>query len=294
MGHTHSPNNYTTAFVLGIALNLAFVVGEAAAGWYGNSLALLADAGHNLGDVLSLLLAWGGSYLAGRAASARRTYGLRRSTILAALANAIILLLAIGAIGWEALSRLREPQAADGGIVMIVAAVGVAINTATALLFMRGRHSDLNIRGAFLHMAADAAVSLGVVLAGGLILLTQWHWLDPLMSLVIVVVIAVASWELLRESLDLALDAVPSGIDPDAVEAYLSSLPEVRAVHHMHIWAMSTTEVALTAHLIKADGLLDDDFLCRVQAALHDRFGIGHSTLQLETGTATQACGVTR
>lgn len=294
MGHTHSPADHTTAFVLGIALNLGFVVGEAAAGWYGNSLALLADAGHNLGDVLSLLLAWGGSYLAGRAASARRTYGLRRSTILAALANAIILLLAIGAIGWEAFSRLREPQAANGVVVMVVAAVGVVINTATALLFMRGRHSDINIRGAFLHMAADAAVSLGVVLAGGLILLTQWHWLDPLMSLVIVVVIAVASWELLRESLDLALDAVPSGIDPGAVEAYLNSLPEVRTVHHVHIWAMSTTEVALTAHLIKADGLLDDDFLCRVQAALHERFGIGHATLQLETGTAPQTFGVTR
>lgn len=291
MGHAHPPVDYNTAFGLGVTLNLTFVVAEAAAGWYANSLALLADAGHNLGDVLGLLLAWGGSYLAGRAATARRTFGLRRSTILAALANAILLLLAIGAIGWEAVSRLREPQSADGRIVMAVAAIGVIINTATALLFLRGRHSDLNVRGAFLHMAADAAVSFGVVCAGGLILLTHWQWLDPLISLLIVAVIAVASWGLLRESLDLALDAVPSGIDPDAVEAYLRSLPELRAVHHVHIWAMSTTEVALTAHLVKADSRLDDAFLCRVQQELHDRFGIGHATLQLETGAAAQSCG---
>ncbi|HEY9199311.1 MAG TPA: cation diffusion facilitator family transporter [Gammaproteobacteria bacterium] len=291
MGHTHTPTNYNTAFGLGVILNLGFVVAEAVAGWYGNSLALLADAGHNLSDVLSLLLAWGGSHLAGRAATARRTYGLRRTTILAALANAIILLLVIGAIGWEAIIRLREPQAADGGVVMLVAALGVIINTATALLFMRGRHSDLNIRGAFLHMAADAAVSLGVVLAGALILLTQWHWLDPLMSLAIAAIIAYASWELLRESLDLALDAVPAGIDPVAVEAYLRALPGVRDVHHLHIWAMSTTEVALTAHLIKPDGRLDDEFLRHAHAELHDVFGIGHATLQLEAGTTPNGCG---
>lgn len=291
MGHVHAPGNYNTAFGLGITLNLGFVIAEAVAGWYGNSLALLADAGHNLSDVLSLLLAWAGGYLAGRAASTRRTYGLRRSTILAALANAIILLLAIGAIGWEAFMRLQEPHAANGSVVMAVAAFGVVINSATALLFMRGRHSDLNIRGAYLHMAADAAVSLGVVLAGGLILLTQWHWLDPMVSLVIVVIIAIGSWELLRESLDLALDAVPNGINPQAVEAYLRTLSEVRDVHHLHIWAMSTTEVALTAHLVKSDGKLDDDFLKRVHEELHERFGIGHATLQLEAGTAANACG---
>lgn len=291
MGHTHAPANYDRAFSLGISLNLAFVLAESGAGWYGNSLALLADAGHNLGDVLSLLLAWGGHYLAGRAAATpRRTYGMRRSSILAALANAIILLLVIGAIGWEALQRLSAPQTPNGRIVLIVAAVGVVINTATAMLFMRGRHADLNIRGAFLHMAADAAVSLGVVLAGALILATQWYWLDPAVSLVIVVVIAVGSWQLLRESLDLALDAVPGSIDPQAVEDYLRALPEVSGVHHVHIWAMSTTEVALTAHLIKSDTRLDDDFLRRVHAELHDRFGIGHATLQLESGGASGDC----
>lgn len=290
MGHTHAPANYDRAFTLGITLNLAFVLAEAGAGWYGNSLALLADAGHNLGDVLSLLLAWGGRYLAGRAATPRRTYGMRRSSILAALANAIILLLAIGAIAWEALQRLSEPHVANGRIVLVVAAVGVVINTATALLFMRGRHTDLNIRGAFLHMAADAAVSLGVVLAGAMILLTHWYWLDPAVSLLIVVVIAIGSWQLLRESLDLALDAVPGSIDPKAVERYLQALPEVSSVHHLHIWAMSTTEVALTAHLIKADAQLDDDFLRRVHDELRHRFGIGHATLQLESGASAHDC----
>ena len=290
MGHTHAPANYDRAFALGIALNLGFVIAEGLAGWYGNSLALLADAGHNLSDVLSLLLAWGGAFLARRAATMRRTYGLRRSTVLAALTNAIILMLAIGAIGWEALTRLAEPPVANARIVILVAAIGVVVNTLTALLFMRGRHSDLNIRGAFLHMAADAAVSLGVVIAGVMILLTQWYWLDSAISLVIVLVIAVGSWQLLRESLDLALDAVPGSVDPVAVENYLRALPEVSGVHHLHIWGMSTTEVALTAHLIKSDPCLDDAFLRRVHAELHDRFGIGHATLQLESGQAESAC----
>ena len=290
MGHTHAPANYDRAFAIGIALNLGFVIAEGLAGWYGNSLALLADAGHNLSDVLSLLLAWGGAFLAQRAATTRRTYGMRRSTVLAALTNAIILMLAIGAIGWEALTRLSEPPVADARIVIAVAAIGVVINTATALLFMRGRHHDLNIRGAFLHMAADAAVSLGVVIAGVLMLLTQWYWLDSAISLLIVLVIAVSSWQLLRESLDLALDAVPGSVDPIAVENYLRALPEVIDVHHIHIWGMSTTEVALTAHLIKSEPNLDDAFLRRVHAELHDRFGIGHATLQLESGESEAAC----
>jgi cobalt-zinc-cadmium efflux system protein len=293
MGHVHAPASHDRAFAIGIALNLGFVIAEGIAGWYGDSLALLSDAGHNLSDVLSLLLAWGGSYLTARAATERRTYGLRRSSILAALMNAVILLLVIGALGWEAITRLGEPRAPHGMVVIVTAALGVVINTATALMFMRGRHGDLNIRGAFLHMAADAAVSLGVVIAGVLILLTDWYWLDPAIGLLIVVVIAVSSWQLLRESLDLALDAVPGSIDPVAVERYLSELPEVDGVHHLHIWAMSTTEVALTAHLVKCDGRLDDCFLRRVHDALHDRFGIGHATLQLEAGTEGEHCPAT-
>lgn len=290
MGHTHAPPNYNRVFMVAIVLNLLFVVAEAGAGWYGNSLALLADAGHNLSDVLSLLLAWGGHYLAGRAATSRRTYGLRRSSILAALANAILLLLAIGAIGWEALMRLSEPYPANGRLIIIVAAIGVLINTATAMLFMRDRHTDLNIRGAYLHMAVDAAVSLAVVVAGALMLLTQWSWLDSVVSLVIVMVIAIGSWQLLRESLDMALDAVPESIDPEAVQRYLQELPGISGVHHLHIWAMSTTEVALTVHLIKPDAHLDDIFLQRVHAELHARFGIGHATLQLEIGSQAKEC----
>lgn len=290
MGHVHAPASHDRAFAVGIALNLGFVAAEGVAGWYGDSLALLSDAGHNLSDVLSLLLAWGGSYLTARAVSERRTYGLRRSSILAALMNAVILLLVIGALGWEAITRLSEPHVPHGMVVIVTAALGVVVNTATALMFMRGRHGDLNIRGAFLHMAADAAVSLGVVIAGVLILFTDWYWLDPLMGLLIVLVIAVSSWQLLRESLDLALDAVPGSIDPAAVERYLDALPEVEGVHHLHIWAMSTTEIALTAHLVKRDGRLDDGFLRRVHDELHDRFGIGHATLQLEAGTDGERC----
>lgn len=293
MGHIHAPASHDRAFAIGIALNLGFVIAEGIAGWYGDSLALLSDAGHNLSDVLSLLLAWGGSYLTARAATERRTYGLRRSSILAALMNAVILLMVIGALGWEAIARLGEPRAPHGMVVIVTAALGVVINTATALMFMRGRHGDLNIRGAFLHMAADAAVSLGVVIAGVLILVTDWYWLDPLMGLAIVLVIAVSSWQLLRESLDLALDAVPGSIDPVAVERYLGGLPGIDGVHHLHIWAMSTTEVALTAHLVKRDGRLDDCFLRRVHDELHDRFGIGHATLQLEAGTDGERCPAT-
>ncbi len=294
MGHLHTPSSYDRAFALGVLLNLGFVIVEAAAGWFADSLALLADAGHNMGDVLSLLIAWGGSYLAGREATARRTYGLRRSTILAALTNAIILLLAVGAISWEAVMRFSQPHEANGWVVISVAAVGFVINSLTALMFMRGRSADLNIRGAFLHMAADAAVSIGVVVAGVLILLTQWLWLDPLVSLMIVLVIAVSSWHLLRESLDLALDAVPASIDPDAIESYLAGLAEVSSVHHIHIWAMSTTEVALTAHLVKTDNSLDDAFLRRIHAELRDRFGIDHATLQLEAGVLDVECVVAK
>lgn len=282
--HNHGPPNFNRAFAIGIALNIVFVAIEAGFGWWANSLALLADAGHNLSDVIGLLLAWGASYLASHQPSQRRTYGLKRSSILAALLNAVLLLLAVGGIVWEALQRFGSPQEVSAWIIVGVAAAGVVINTATALLFMSGRAHDLNIRGAYLHMAADAAISAGVVVAGLLIRATGWTWIDPLSSILIALIIAYATWGLLRESLDLALDAVPAGIDPTEVEAYLATLPGIASVHHLHIWGMSTTEIALTVHLTKPDGELDDALLERVTAELHDRFHIAHATIQLEQG----------
>lgn len=288
-GHSHAPANFGRAFALGVTLNLAFVAVEASFGLWAQSLALLADAGHNLSDVLGLLLAWGASYLAGRLPTERRTYGLRRSSILAALANAVILLLAVGGIAWEAMIRLFHPEPVAGGTVMIVAAIGFCVNAFTAWLFMSGHH-DLNIRGAFLHMAADAAVSLGVVVAALAMQWTGWNWLDPATSLVIVVVITVSTWGLLRESLDLALDAVPAGIDPTAVLAYLNGLPGVVAAHDLHIWGMSTTEAALTVHLVKPDATIDDQLLAQINRELHDRFGIEHTTIQFELGDEAHPC----
>lgn len=281
-GHHHGPADYNRAFMLGIGLNVAFVLAEGACGFWANSIALVADAGHNLSDVLGLLLAWGASYLGRQQPTVRRTYGLRRSSILAALLNAVLLLLAIGGIGWEALQRFSRPEPVAALVVIAVAAVGVVVNTATALLFLSGRKDDLNIRGAYLHMAADAGVSATVVLAGVAIRLTGWSWIDPAVSLVVVVVIAAGTWGLLRESLDLALDAVPSGIDPAKVEAWLVSVPGIASVHDLHIWGMSTTEVALSAHLIKPDGRLDDELLQKICHELRDRFGIQHCTIQLE------------
>lgn len=282
--HEHTAQDYNRAFVVGIGLNLGFVFLEAGLGLWANSLALLADAGHNLGDVLGLLLAWGASYLSSRRPTARRTYGLRRSSILAALLNTVVLLVAIGGIAWEAIKRLQNPEPVSGLVVVGVAAAGVMVNGATALLFMAGRKRDLNIRGAFLHMTADAGVSAGVVIAGLVIRFTGWQWVDPAASLLVVAVIAIATWGLFRESLDLALDAVPAGIDPAAVEAYLASLPGITAVHDLHVWGMSTTEVALTAHLVKPDGQLDDCLLETVTEELQKKFGIGHVTIQLEQG----------
>lgn len=292
--HDHIPaaHDFNRAFVIGIALNLAFVALEAGFGFWANSLALLSDAGHNLSDVLGLLLAWAASYLSGRQPTARRTYGLRRSSILAALLNAILLLVAIGGIAWEAIRRIQHPEPVSGPTVMGVAAAGVVINTITALLFMAGRKRDLNIRGAYLHMAADAGVSAAVVLAGLVIWFTGWLWIDPAASLVVVAVIAIATWGLLRESLDLALDAVPAGIDPAAVEAYLASLPGIAGVHDLHVWGMSTTESALTVHLVKPDGQLDDCLLLDITRELRVRFGIAHATIQLERG-ATHECDLT-
>lgn len=285
--HDHAPSNFNRAFAIGVVLNLGFVVLEAGFGFWANSLALLADAGHNLSDVIGLLLAWGASYLAAHPPSTRRTYGLKRSSILAALLNAVLLLLAVGGIVWEALQRFGTPEEVSAWVVVGVAAAGVVINTATALLFMSGRKDDLNVRGAFLHMAADAAISAGVVIAGLLIRATGWTWIDPLSSILIAVVIAGGTWGLLRESLDLALDAVPSGIDPAEVEAHLAALPGIAEVHHLHIWGVSTTEIALTVHLVKPDGKLDDALLERITAELHDRFHIEHATIQLEQGIST-------
>lgn len=288
--HAHAPADYGRVFAIGVALNLSFVLAEAVFGVIGHSLALLADAGHNLSDVLGLLMAWGASVLARRRPSARFTYGLRSSSILAALANAVFLLIVTGGIVWEALQRLLHPAPVAGGIVIGVAAFGVLINTGTALLFMAGRKDDLNIRGAFLHMAGDAAVSLGVVLAGIGMLWTGWLWLDPAVSLLISAVIVIATWGLLRDAVNLALHAVPAGIDTEAVRTYLADLPEVAAVHDLHIWAMSTTETALTAHLVMPSGYPGDGFLNRVCGELQTHFCIQHATLQVETGDPLHPC----
>jgi cobalt-zinc-cadmium efflux system protein len=291
-GHSHAPADFSRAFAIGVVLNLGFVVAEIAFGIAADSLALLADAGHNFSDVVGLLLAWGAAALATCKPSSRFTYGLRGSTILAALGNAMLLLFATGGIVWEAIQRLHTPTAVESVTVMWVAAVGVGVNTATAVMFVRGRKDDLNIRGAFLHMAADALISVGVIAAGFLMLRTGWLWLDPAVSLVIAVVILVGTWELLRESVQLALHAVPAGVDSDAVRRHLCGLPGVTEVHDLHIWGMSTTEVALTAHLVIPDGHPGDDFLGRVCHEIHDRFGIGHSTLQVETASGSAPCAL--
>lgn len=290
-GHAHGPVNHGPAFAIGIALNLAFVVVEVAAGFLSGSMALLADAGHNLSDVLSLALAWGAAILARRPPAGRFTYGYKSSTILAALANAGLLLVAIGGIAFETLHRMAAPPAVEGRTMMFVAGVGIAINAGTALLFMRGRHHDLNIRGAFLHMAADALVSLGVVIAGAAILLTGARWIDPATSLAIVLVIAWGTWGLLKDSVKLGLNAVPGHIDEAAVRAHLAALPGVARVHDLHIWPMSTTETVLTAHLIIPAGHPGDAFLADTRRLLHDGFGIGHVTLQIETGDDCEGCG---
>src|SRR4029077_4988852 len=264
-GHSHAPANFNRAFIIGILLNSGFVATEAVFGFFAHSLALLADAGHNLGDVVGLLMAWAASYLLKSAPTPRHTYGFRRSSILAALANAIILLAVTGALSWEAIRRLLHPQAVVGITMIWVAAIGVAINGATALMFMSGRKRDLNLKGAFLHMVADAAIALGVVIAGAVIHFTDWLWLDPVMTLVIGVLIAIGTWGLLRDSLNLSLDAVPAGIESNAVKKYLGDLPGIAKVHDLHIWGMSTTETALTAHLVKPDGKLDDPLLDQIQ-----------------------------
>jgi cobalt-zinc-cadmium efflux system protein len=280
--HAHGRGDYDQAFAIGIALNLGFVAIEAGFGLLANSLALLADAGHNLSDVLGLLLAWGAAWMTRRQPTSRHTYGFGSSSILASLTNAVILLVVIGAIGWEALGRLLHPQPVADAIVMWVAAVGIAINAATAWLFFGGRKNDLNIRGAYLHMAADAAVSAGVLAAALVIRWTGWFWLDPLTSLAITAVIILGTWSLLKESMCLAMAGVPAGIERADVEGFLAELPGVTAIHDLHIWALSTTETALTAHLVRPGGGPDDQFLKEVAEVLQARFRIGHCTIQVE------------
>lgn len=281
--HAHAPKDFGFAFALGTALNLGFVGIEALFGFIANSTALLADAGHNLSDVIGLLIAWGAALLAKRPATERFTYGLRSTSILAALGNALLLMFACGGIAWEALGRFAQPQLVEGLTVIVVAGLGILVNGFTAWLFMAGRKSDLNIRGAYLHMVADAGVSLGVVIVGVVILLTGWLWLDPLASLAIVAVILWSTWGLLRDSIGLALHAVPAHIRLADVKSCLEGLPGVTRVHHVHVWAMSTNEVALTAHLVMPGGHPGDAFFKQAGHVLHERFGIEHPTLQIET-----------
>ena len=289
-GHSHAPKDFGKAFLFGILLNTGFVAVEFIFGILGNSVALLADAGHNLSDVLGLLLAWGASILVKRIPSERFTYGLRSSSILAALSNAMLLLVVTGGIAWEATIRFWHPSPVDGKTVIIVAAIGVIINLGTALLFVSGRKSDLNVRAAFLHMAADAAISLGVVIAGIVILNTGWQWLDPLVSLVISVLVIVGTWGVLRDSINLALHAVPNEIDAKKVQQHLARLPGVTEVHDLHIWAMSTTETALTVHLVMPDGCPGDGFLKLVCDDLRQKFSIAHTTIQIEMNDTDYVC----
>lgn len=282
MAHDHAPANYNRAFTIGIGLNVLFVTIEAVYGVLAGSLALIADAGHNLSDVLGLLLAWGAVWLGARAASQRRTYGFRKATIMASLGSAILLLLALGGITWEAFGRFFDPEPVEGEIVIWVASIGVVINTVTAWLFWSGQKDDLNIRGAFLHMAADAGVSLGVVVAGILTMALGWLWIDPVVSLLIVAVILIGTWPLLRESMNLAMDSVPSSIDLQSIRDYLEGLEGVRQLHDLHVWSLSTTEVALSVHLVLAEDSQDPQYLARIQETLHDRFHIEHTTIQIE------------
>jgi cobalt-zinc-cadmium efflux system protein len=288
--HSHPPRTFGRAFAVGVTLNSAFVLAEVAYGLSAHSLALISDAGHNLSDVLGLVAAWGAIKLAQSPPTPRRTYGLRRSTILAALANAAMLLFVTGAITFEALSRFRNPPAVNSLTIIWVAAIGVVINGVTAAMFAAGRKDDINIRSAFAHLAADALIAFGVVLTGVAILYTGWRWLDPAISIAIGILIAAATWRLLKESVGLAMDVVPPHIDPVAVEIYLASLPEVTAVHDLHIWAMSTTEVCLTAHIVTSRSTLDDEWLASARRELQTRFLIHHSTLQVERECLDHGC----
>ena len=291
-GHAHGPANHDRAFAIGIGINVVFVAVEAFYGWRVDSLALLADAGHNLGDVLGLVLAWAGAFAGRLLPDARHTYGWKRASILAAFANSLLLLVAIGSLAWAAVERLAAPGAAplQATVVMAVAGIGIFVNLGTALLFLRGRHDDMNIRGAFLHMAADAGVSAGVVAAAALALWLGWTWLDPVMSLVIAAFILLGTWGLFRDSLHLMFDGVPSSIDLVAVRAELEALPGVSCVSDLHVWATGTTQVALTAHLVTPAGHPDDTFFRAAAARLQERFAIGHVTLQAATEAIMAPC----
>lgn len=290
--HDHGTCNYGRTFVIAITLNTAFVVFEFAYGFIANSTALVADAGHNLSDVLGLLLAWGAVILARKVPNGRYTYGLRSTSILSALINATFLLVACGAIAWEAIQRFSQSPAVAGLTVTLVAGIGIVINGLSAALFLKGNKDDLNIRGAYLHMAADAAISAGVVAAGFVMMFTGWYWLDPVSSLLIVTVIVIGTWDLLRDSLQLALSAVPAHINAEAVETYLRQCHGVTDIHDLHIWGMSTTESALTVHLVIPAGYPGDAFMDDLMLVLKEKFFIQHSTLQIEQGTTSHACSL--
>jgi cobalt-zinc-cadmium efflux system protein len=289
-GHTHAPKDFNRAFAVGVFLNTGLVIAQVAFGLVAHSLALVADAGHNFADVLGLVLAWWASRLAKSPPTMERTYGLGSASILAALANAIFLLVTMGAVAWEAIRRLNDPHVVHGGVVIWVAALGILVNGVSAALFYSGRKGDLNVRGAFLHLAADAGISLGVALAGVLIFLTGAPWIDPAASLIITAIIIYGTWGLFRDSMNLALQAVPRGIDVSEVRNWLAARPGIIAVHDLHIWAMSTTETALTAHLVKPDGKLDDAMLREIGEEIEHRFSIRHVTLQWEEGKGGVTC----
>ncbi len=289
--HRHHTANYNRAFVIGIALNMAFVIIEVCYGIWAESLALIADAGHNLSDVVSLLLALGAGMLARKAATEKRTYGFRKATVMASLSSAVLLLVALGGIAREAIHRFANPLPVEGMTIIVVASIGVVINTLTALLFMKGQKDDLNIKGAFLHMAADAGVSLGVVIAGAIIFFKGWLWIDPVISLAVVAVILVGTWGLLKDSMNYAMDAVPDSIDIPALKQYLMDLDDVDRIHDLHVWPLSTTETALTVHLVVVGYTRPDNrFLYGLQQHLHDHFGIAHSTIQIETSSGGDRC----
>lgn len=292
VAHSHALASFGAAFLIGITLNTLFIAAEVIYGLRSHSLALLADAGHNTSDVLGLFMAWGATWLARCKPTARYTYGLQSSSILAAVANAMFLFVVTGGIAWEAFQRLRDPSDVGGTTVMVVAGVGIFINGITALLFMKGSKGDLNIRGAFLHMAADAAISLGVVIAGLIIMQTGWLWLDPAVSIVISIVIIISTWGLLRDSINLALQAVPAHIDPSKVNAFLEGMDDVKEAHDLHIWAMSTSEVALSAHLLMKGGHPGDAFIKHIAHELEHHFKIAHSTIQIELGDGGGECAL--